>query len=68
LPTNTVAAWRRKPDHPLKWELVTGKFVRYRAGDLKRYMALPAKRRGAPTPNRRSDHPELPADHDPATP
>jgi hypothetical protein len=36
--TNTVAAWRQKKDHPLPWFLVAGKYVRYRAGDLKTYM------------------------------
>jgi hypothetical protein len=53
--TNTVAAWRQKPDHPLKWELVAGRFVRYRAGDLKRYMAAgrTAKPRPPPPPKRR---------------
>jgi hypothetical protein len=44
-----VAAWRRQPGHPLKWDLVAGKFIRYRAGDLKRYMATPAKRRAHAT-------------------
>jgi hypothetical protein len=62
--TNTVAAWRRQPGHPLRWELVAGKFVRYRAGDLKIYMAMPAKRKGAGPPKRRarSDQPELPTE------
>jgi hypothetical protein len=32
-----LAAWRRQPDHPLQWDLVAGKFIPYRAGDLKRY-------------------------------
>ena len=52
--TNTVAAWRRQPDHPLRWELVAGRFVRYRAGDLKTYMATPAKRRARVPPKRRA--------------
>jgi hypothetical protein len=43
--TNTVAQWRRQPNHPLRWELVAGRFVRYRAGDLKTYIATPSKRR-----------------------
>jgi hypothetical protein len=44
--TNTLAAWRRRPDHPLKWDYVAGGFIRYRAGDLKIFMAMPPKRRG----------------------
>jgi hypothetical protein len=46
--TNTVAAWRRQPDHPLTWRLVAGRHVRYRVGDLKSYMAAPAKKPRVP--------------------
>jgi hypothetical protein len=48
--TNTVAAWRRRPGHPLRWELVAGKYVRYRAGDLKRYMAAGRLAKPKPSP------------------
>jgi hypothetical protein len=44
--TNTVASWRRRPDHPLEWEYVAGGFVRYRAGKLKTFMAMPPRRGG----------------------
>jgi hypothetical protein len=43
--TNTLSAWRRRPNHPLQWELVGGKYIRYRAGNLKAYLALPRKER-----------------------
>jgi hypothetical protein len=49
--TNTVAACRQKPDHPLRWELVAGRFVRYRAGDVKVYLA--GRRAATPPPRRR---------------
>jgi len=52
--TNTVAAWRRQPGHPLEWELVAGKYVRYRAGALKRYMAAPNMRKHTAPPKRRT--------------
>jgi hypothetical protein len=53
--TNTVAAWRQQPDHPLKWELVAARFVRYRVADLKAFMAVRrlAKRRSPAPPRRR---------------
>ena len=48
--TNTLTAWRRQPDHPLKWEIVAGKFVRYRVGNVKSYVAMPPKRQRADQP------------------
>jgi hypothetical protein len=53
--TNTVASWRRRPDHPLEWEYVAGGFVRYRAGKLKIFMAMPPKRRGGGPSKRRPE-------------
>ena len=52
--TNTVAAWRRQPGHPLRWGVVAGRFVRYRAGYLKTYMATPAKSGARVSPKRRA--------------
>lgn len=43
--TNTLAAWRRRSKHPLQWFTLPGGFVRYRAGDVKMYLAS-----GAPRP------------------
>jgi len=62
--TNTVASWRRQPDHPLRWELVAGKYVRYRAGDLKTFIATPPKRRATVSPKRRAraEQHQLPAE------
>ena len=62
--TNTLGAWRRQPNHPLKWELVAGKFVRYRVGDVKRYLAPPEKRRAdqptlAPSADLDAEHPRV---------
>src|SRR5258707_473203 len=53
--TNTVAAWRRQPDHPLQWQNIAGGFIRYRAGDLKIFMALPPRRRGRGPSKRRPE-------------
>jgi hypothetical protein len=61
--TNTVAAWRGKPDHPLPWFLVAARFVRYRAGDVKAYVTgvLRQKRPGSAAPrSRRADPPASP--------
>jgi hypothetical protein len=60
--TNTVAAWRRQPNHPLPWFLVAGKYIRYRAGDVKVLAGVLRQRRPRSPPKRRSDHPELPAE------
>jgi hypothetical protein len=46
--TNTVAAWRRQPGHPLEWEYIVGGSVRYRAGKVRAFMAMPGRRRGRP--------------------
>jgi hypothetical protein len=56
--TNSLAAWRRRSDHLLQWEFVAGKFIRYRAGALKRFLAAPIKRRGRP-PKRRIEQPSV---------
>jgi hypothetical protein len=55
--TNTLASWRRQPSHPLTWELVAGKYVRYRAGALKRYMAATPTRKLAAPPSHVSAEP-----------
>src|SRR5262245_50336662 len=61
--TNTVANWRRQPDHPLEWERVAGKFIRYRAGKLKAFIATPYKRRAHAPPKRCGNQPALPAEN-----
>jgi hypothetical protein len=43
--TNTMAAWRRQSNHPLAWEALPGGFVRYRAGNVRRYVALGSRRK-----------------------
>jgi hypothetical protein len=62
--TNTVAAWRRKRDHPLPWFLVGGNYVRYRAGDVKVYLAGVLRQKRARFRARGEPH-QQPADHDP---
>jgi hypothetical protein len=57
---STVSSWRRQPDHPLLWDLVAGKYVRYRAGDLKNFMAGSAKRSSRSKPSKRSSSNMLP--------
>jgi hypothetical protein len=54
--TNTLAAWRRQPGHPLEWELLAGKYVRCRAGNLKRYMAGDSRKK--PKPPAPPKHPD----------
>jgi predicted DNA-binding transcriptional regulator AlpA len=39
LSTSTFEAWRKRPDHPLKWTKITGGRVRYRAGDVRQFIA-----------------------------
>jgi len=56
--TNTVAAWRKQPRHPLKWLRLPGGRVRYFAGALKQFLATgykpqpgrPRKKDPAPAP------------------
>jgi hypothetical protein len=50
--TNTVAFWRRDPDHPLKWMTIHGGRVRYQAGNVKAFIATgapPIRRPNKPT-------------------
>src|SRR5262245_49673929 len=42
--TNTLGRWRQQPGHALEWELVAGKYVRYRVGSVKRFMAAGPRR------------------------
>jgi len=50
--TNTLQAWRRQPDHALKWVAIAGGLVRYQVGTIKRYlgMGVPRKRKPKPSP------------------
>jgi phage terminase Nu1 subunit (DNA packaging protein) len=41
---STVETWRRR-GHPLKWATVGGGLVRYRAGDLREFLASTTKPR-----------------------
>lgn len=37
--TNTLAAWRLRKAHALRWEVIGGGRIRYRAGDIRAYLA-----------------------------
>jgi hypothetical protein len=57
LSTNTVAAWRQNPDHPLPWFRVAGRYIRYRAGDLKTYMTGVLRQKRVRSPPKRNGLP-----------
>lgn len=42
---STIAEWRLRPDHALKWIVLPGGFVRTTAGFLRAYMATGVRRR-----------------------
>jgi hypothetical protein len=48
---STVETWRRRP-HPLPWITIAAGQVRYRAGDLRQFLASgkPRKRKPSPSP------------------
>jgi hypothetical protein len=48
----TTQAWRQQPDHPLKWIAIAGGRIRYRAGNLRQFLAsgTPRKHRPKPSP------------------
>src|SRR5262245_12214924 len=43
--TNTLATWRRRANHPLRWFTVGNGFIRYRVRDVKAFLATGAARR-----------------------
>ena len=45
--TNTVASWRQRPDHPLRFLVLPNGFVRYTAGHVREFLAS-----GKPRPPR----------------
>src|SRR5262249_23003723 len=67
----TLAAWRKRPDHPLQWVKI-GTRVRYRAGSVRQFIASgqrpqvgrPRKqdKDTAPAPRRRTARPRAKAD------
>jgi hypothetical protein len=50
--TNTLAAWRSRAGHGLRWVVIAGGFVRYRVADIRAYLAdaTPRKRKAKPPP------------------
>jgi hypothetical protein len=61
-------AWRQKPNHPLPWFLVAGRYVRYRAGDVKIYVTGVLRQKRARSHRARSERERRTADQDPTTP
>ena len=59
--TNTLAAWRLREGHGLRWVAIAGGFVRYRVANIRAYLAdgTPRKRKPPPPaaapPRRRTD-------------
>jgi hypothetical protein len=37
--TNSLGTWRKRPEHPLRWTVIGGGRVRYRAGDVREFLA-----------------------------
>ena len=50
--TNTLAAWRLREGHGLRWVVIAGGFVRYRVAHIRAYLAdaTPRKRKPKPPP------------------
>jgi hypothetical protein len=48
--TNTLAAWRLRKAHALRWVVIAGGFVRYRVADIRAYLADAAPRKRKPEP------------------
>ena len=49
---NTLQAWRRQPDHPLRFRIIHGGRVRYEVAAVRAFLALgqPRKRKPSPAP------------------
>ena len=54
--TNTVASWRQRPDHPLRFLVLPNGFVRYTAGHIREFLASgkPRPPRGRPPATKRA--------------
>jgi hypothetical protein len=81
LSTNTLATWRKRDDHPLKWLTIGGGRIRYRVAAVKQYLATghrprpgrPRKKQhteiqGAAPSRRRAAQPRAKADSSAAAP
>ena len=67
--TNTLAAWRLRKAHRLRWVVIGGGRVRYRVGDVRAYLAdaAPTKRKPAKhEPRSRATADAVPATQEPA--
>jgi len=43
--SNTLAAWRGQPAHPLRWLRLPNGFIRYRVAAIRAYVAMGAQRK-----------------------
>jgi hypothetical protein len=61
---NSVSTWRSVPNHPLKWTHIGNGEVRYRAGDLRAFLASGKRlrRTGRPPTRPRTATVAAPAD------
>jgi hypothetical protein len=57
LSTNTLATWRKRDDHPLKWLTIGGGRIRYRVAAVKQYLAT--SHRPRPGRPRKKQHTEI---------
>jgi len=48
--TATLEAWRQRQGHGLRWVAIAGGFVRYRAGDIRAFLASGRPRQRKPKP------------------
>ena len=67
--TNTLAAWRLRKTHALRWVVIGGGRVRYRVGDVRAYLADAAPRKRKPAkhePRSRATSDAVPATQEPA--
>lgn len=46
--SNTLAAWRGQPAHPLRWLRLPNGFIRYRVAAIRAYVAMGAQRKPRP--------------------
>lgn len=72
----TTQSWRQQPDHPLRWVVLPGGFIRYRVADLREYLASgkprkrgrPRKENAAPPRRRARARPQTADETAPAEP
>jgi hypothetical protein len=66
--TNTLAAWRLRAGHGLRWVVIAGGFIRYRVSAIRAFLAdaAPRKRKPAKREPRSRATDAVPATQEPA--